>query len=325
LAPDIGPILVIEQFADQYHSRILAAFPRLEIRTAVEIDQARSLVADVSALFGFGSSFDDALIKSAKALEWLHFLSSGTDSLARLLSADNRFIVTSSHGVHGPSASEMVFLHMLTLARNYALIRQNQNRAVWHEFDQPLLYKKVIVVLGTGLISRALAERCKSFGMTVVGVSSKPRDIPFFDRVVDRRQFRKVAGEADFLVLLAPLTSETRGIVDAELLGVMKPTAYLINVGRGPLCNEVALAEAVRAKRIAGAGLDTFCTEPLPPDHPFWSMENVTITPHIGGRSDCYADLVMPILVHNLGCFIDRRFSEMKNVKATPAARAPSK
>ena len=118
---------------------------------------------------------------------------------------------------------------------------------------------------------------------------------------------------ADFVVVLSALTAETRGLVGAGVLGAMKPTAYLINLARGGVCDEEALLEALRERRIAGAGLDVFLTEPLPPQHPFWRMDNVLVTPHIGGNSDDYPGQILPILKTNLRCFIDRRWGDMVN------------
>src|SRR5688572_19311292 len=126
-------ILIIEQFAEQYRTRLSNKYPSLEIRTASHAGEAAAKIADVTALFGFGPSFDDELISRAKKLQWLQFLSSGTDALSKLGSLEMGVVVTSTHGVHGPSVSEMVFLHMLTLARNYARLRKNQNDAKWED------------------------------------------------------------------------------------------------------------------------------------------------------------------------------------------------
>lgn len=308
-------ISIIEQFAEQYRERISAAHPELEILAASDSREVVHRIADVEALFGFGRSFDDRLIQRAQRLAWIQFLSSGTDSLSTLPSVGPGVIVTSTHGVHGPPVSEMAFLHMLTLARNYALLRKHQAEAKWEEFDQILLFRKTIVIVGTGLIAADLARRCKSFGMTVLGVSQTPREMNHFDGMFHRSRIQEAAAKADFLVIVTALTMETTGIVNAGVLGALKSSAYLINVGRGAICDETAVIDALRERRIAGAGFDAFCIEPLPSDHPFWTMDNVIITPHIAGRSDCYADLVMPILLHNLKCFLEGRFSDMMNVK----------
>ncbi len=313
-------ILVVEQFAGQFHDRIAEKYPQLEVRLATTDAAAPALVSDVSALFAFGPSLNEDLIRKGGELEWLQFLSSGTDALSRLPSLSPNVVVTSCHGVHGPSVSEMAFLHMLVLARDYARIRRNQDRGVWEEFDQALLNRKTVVILGVGLIAEALALRCKAFGMTVIGVSNGRSEVPNFDRMLPRTQFEEAAGLADFLVLLAPLSAETKGIVGTKVLAAMKPSAFLVNVARGAICDEQALLEALRERRIAGAGLDAHWAEPLPPEHQLWTMDNVMITPHIAGRNDRYADLVMPILLHNIGCFLESRTGDMRNLKVRGAS-----
>jgi D-2-hydroxyacid dehydrogenase (NADP+) len=312
-------ILIIEQFAEQYRERISAAYPEADVRAVARTEDVGEQIADVHALFGFGPSFDDDLIQRAARLEWIQFLSSGTDALSRLPSLRPEVVVTSCYGVHGPSVSEMAFLHMLTLARNYARLRQNQNEGKWEEFDQVLLHRKTVVIVGTGLIASELARRCKAFGMAVVGVTQTPRPLPDFDRMFHRSQTKEAASHADFMVLIVPLTSDTRGMIDEAVLSAMKPSAYLINVGRGATCDEAALVSALRERRIAGAGLDAFSIEPLPKDHPLWKLDNVTITPHIAGRNDRYAELVMPILLHNLECYSEGNIVDMTNIKRAPS------
>jgi phosphoglycerate dehydrogenase-like enzyme len=123
-----------------------------------------------------------------------------------------------------------------------------------------------------------------------------------------------VAGIADFLIVLVPLSAQTRHFIDETVLKAMKPTGILINLARGPLIDEQALARALRDGQIGGAALDVFETEPLPTDSPLWDMPNVIVTPRIGGMSDVYADQVLPLVVHNLHCFAQGRLSEMKNI-----------
>jgi phosphoglycerate dehydrogenase-like enzyme len=255
----------------------------------------------------------DGLFQKAQKLEWLQFLSSGTDAVLRLPSLGRDVVVTSSHGVHGPPVSEMAFLQMMALARDFKRIARNQAAERWIKSDQMLLNGKTVVILGVGLIAEQLAPRCKAFGMEVIGVSSAPRQVAGFDRIVPRDQFKSVAALADFLVLLVPFTAATHDIVDAGIFAVMKPTSFLINLARGEILDEDALLAALREKRIAGAGLDVFRTEPLPSGHPLWQMDNVIVTPHIGGNNDLYPDLVMPILAANLTCYVERRWADMVN------------
>jgi phosphoglycerate dehydrogenase-like enzyme len=306
-------ILIIDDEAEEHRSLLVAEFPGIAVHTARARDGIGAPVGEVTALIAFGSRLDDEFVSRLSRLAWLQFLSSGTDPLARLPSLGKQVVVTSAHGIHGPPVSEMAIFHMLSLARDAPRLLRNKSEGRWDPFKQPLLHGKTVAIVGTGVIAQALAGRCSVFGMTVLGVSAAPRDLPHFDRVAGRDSLADVAGEADFLVLLTALTDATRDLVNARILAAMKPTAYVINLGRGALCDEDALLAALHQRRIAGVGLDAFRTEPLASDHPFWRLDNVFITPHMGGASDSYPELVLPILRANVACFLERRWDGMVN------------
>jgi phosphoglycerate dehydrogenase-like enzyme len=172
---------------------------------------------------------------------------------------------------------------------------------------------KTVTIVGLGVAAESLAPRCKAFGMTVLGVTRTPRPVDGFDRLFDYAQLEQAAAAADFVVLLAPYSPETEGLIDARVLAAMKPSAFLINLSRGGLCDEDALLDALRDKRIAGAGLDVFRTEPLPPESQFWDLENVAITAHCSGSSDDNLALMWPIIATNMRCFLENRATEMIN------------
>jgi D-2-hydroxyacid dehydrogenase (NADP+) len=119
---------------------------------------------------------------------------------------------------------------------------------------------------------------------------------------------------ADFLIVLVPLDDTTRRMVDARVFAAMKPTAFIVNLARGDVIDEAAMIEALRARKIAGAGLDVFSVEPPANDNPLWDMPNVMISPRIGGMSDIYADQVFPVVAHNLRALLDGRTGDMRNV-----------
>jgi len=191
---------------------------------------------------------------------------------------------------------------------------RNQQNAVWERFFQRRIFGKTVVIAGLGVIGSDLAKRAKAFGMRVIGVTRTPRELPFFDRIVSYAELRTAAAEADFLVVITPYSAETRKMVNREVLWAMKPTACLINVSRGGVCDEDAILEALRENRIAGAGLDVFATEPLPAGHPFWQDERVMVTPHMSGGSDFSPALHMPVIQANIRCYLEGRFSDMMNI-----------
>ena len=222
-------------------------------------------------------------------------------------------VVTTTRGIHGPQMSEMAFMYMLNLARNYPRMLDNQRQHVWKRWTQTRLCGKTVTIVGVGVVAESLAPRCKAFGMTVLGVTRTPRAVDGFDRLFDYAQLEQAAAAADFLVVLAPYSAETDSLINAKVLAAMKPSAFLINLARGGLCDEDALLDALRNKRIAGAGLDVFRTEPLPPESPFWDLDNVSITAHCSGSSDDNLALMWPIIETNMRCFLDNRWSEMIN------------
>jgi len=139
--------------------------------------------------------------------------------------------------------------------------------------------------------------------MRVTAVSDGRTEAPNVDQIYRRSDLAPAAGNADFLVVLVPLSPETRHIVDASILSKMKPTSYLINIARGGCVDEVALLEALQRSEIAGAGVDVFETEPLPPDHPLWRAPNLIATPHVGGFSDIYHEQCFPTVLGNLRAY----------------------
>jgi D-2-hydroxyacid dehydrogenase (NADP+) len=159
-----------------------------------------------------------------------------------------------------------------------------------------------------------LAIRCAAFGMRVIGVSASRTEAPGFDAIMPQAQIAQAAGLADFLVLLLPYTPRSHHLVDATVLAAMQPHAMLINLARGGVVDEPALIAALAEHRIAGAGLDVFEVEPLPQESPLWAMDNVMITPHIGGMSDTYARQVSPLLIDNIVNFAAGRIDAMRNV-----------
>src|SRR3954471_8876736 len=308
-------ILVVDRhFADLYRERLTAAFPSLEVNAARDLEGARPFASRAEVICSMPRGVDEALVGSAKSLKWFQAGTAGTDFLTRMKTLKRDTLLTSTRGIHGPQMAEMALMLMLAQARGLAKCLANQREHRWDRPFQRRLFGKTVVVVGIGQSGEQLGLLCKALGMTVIGVSESRAEAPGFDRIVRRSDLVKVMPEAHFVVLVLPYDPSSHHIVNAEVLNAMRRDAYLVNIARGRVVDEAALIEALRAKRLAGAALDVFHTEPLPAQSPLWDMENVVVTPHAGGECEEYGELVLEVFENNLRCYLEGRVSDMRNL-----------
>jgi len=307
-------VLLICPEPEAYTSRLIGDFPEVKFTTftSLECRPAMDLMGDADAIIAYGRAFDAQCLARAKKLRWFQCLITGTDHLAPVL-AGSHVILTNARGIHGPQMAEMAILHMMALSRRVPLLVRNQAAHVWDRILPRVLDQRVVAILGVGAIAEHVAMVCKAFGMTTLGISRTPRKLQGFDAIYPREDLLAAAAQADFLLVLVPYTKENHNIIDAAVFAAMKPTACLINIARGGVVDETAMIKALREGRIAGAGLDVFEEAPLPPGHPLWDMDNVFITPFIGGRSDRYEESIMSIIRPNLAHFLAGREDQMLN------------
>jgi D-2-hydroxyacid dehydrogenase (NADP+) len=297
---------------DHYKAAIAKELPMVRVHGAASSDAAAAWRGDVTAVIGKAQSLPESLLNALPRLNWIQALTTGVDPLMAM-NLPAHIAITSARGIHGPQMSELCFMHMLMLLRDYPQMARNQAAAIWERKPQRLLQGKTVGIVGVGAISTELAARCRVFGMRVVGISDSLKQAEGFEEVLPRSQLQAVAARVDFLVVLVPYSNATHHIINAGVLNAMRPDSYLINIARGAVVDEVALVEVMRQRRIAGAGLDVFATEPLPATSPLWSLPNVIITPHIGGLSDQYAEQLLPLLLHNLRCYVSGDMTSMQN------------
>jgi len=302
--------------ARQFETKALEDFPGLELYASNDRDSTFAHLEGAEVLIGHHFQFDQEMLARAKRLRWIQSLTTGTDAILQLAALRPEITVTSTRGMHGPQMSELVFLQMLALLRDFPRMLRNQSAHRWDRWPQPLLAGKTVVIVGVGAIAEVLAPRCKAFGMTVHGISNSGRRPPGFDAILPRSELRRGAAAADFLVLIVPHSAQTENLIDAAVLSSMKPSAYLINVARGGVLDEAALLTALHEQRLAGAALDVFRERPLPAGHPLWSEEKIIITPHIGGMSDVYLEQAYPIVRGNIKKFLAGDMAGMSNVVA---------
>lgn len=295
-------LLILDSFAEDYKRLLDPQFPEITIFIAKDEGEADHFIDRVEILFTGKISAE--LIRKAAKLQWIQAKTTGVDYLINLSPLRKDILITSTRGIHGPQMSEMAILLMLALNRNFSQIVRNQDQRVWERWPGKLLYQKKVGILGMGAIGEEIARKCKAFGMTVYAIDILKRKVETVDYFHGPEELLQVIGEVDYFIIIAPLTHDTRKMIGAEALSSMKPTAFLINLARGEIVDEEALIQTLKAGKIAGAASDTFCTEPLPKDHPLWQMKNLIITPHIGGMSDIYVEQALSIFEENLCRFL---------------------
>ena len=298
----------------KYLENLKRRFPEVKIDLVDHHSKVDPYIGAADMLITFGAHMADHVLEKGVRLKWIQALGTGVDGICDRPALRDGVIVTNVHGLHGESMSESALLSMLALARSLPRSLSSQARHAWDRFTVKLVSGKTVGILGVGAIAKDLAPRCKALGMNVVGITSAKRELPGFDRMFARHELAAAVPSLDFLVLLTPYSEQTRGIVDANVLKAMKPSSFLINLARGGIVDEPALLEALSRGTIAGAALDVFATEPLPPAHPFWGMPNVIVTPHLGGFHDQYAEKALPVIEENLSKFLAGDSANMLNV-----------
>jgi len=296
-------VVIAEPEAEAYKKDLEAKLPGIPIHavtTQEDIGHHAKRMEVLVTVFRVA----DEMLKQAANLKWIQVTTSGVNYLLSRPSLRKDVIVTSARGIHGPAVSEMALLLMLALNRDFPRMIRNQDRELWECWPGKLLYQKKVGILGIGVIGEEIARKCKAFGMTVFGVDIVRRELDSVDSFYGPEDLPQVAGEVDYLILVAPSTSRTEKIVGVKVLKRMRSTAFLINLARGELVDDEALIKTLETGAIAGAALDALSTEPLPKGHLFWGMKNVIITPHVGGFSNIYREQVMPIIEENMRRFL---------------------
>jgi phosphoglycerate dehydrogenase-like enzyme len=308
-------VLVLDNFAPTYRDHILERFPELVVHTARKLPDISVDLATIDVLIAFGIAIDDNLIRRAANLKWIQSLATGVDHFLRCPYLKPETLLTSARGIHGPPMRETVAWLMLSSARNAPQRYRDQSAQTWDR-GQPwsLLHDKTAVIVGVGVSTTAIAQLLKAFGMKVLGVSRTVRPVEGFDEILPASDLPAVAARADYLINVLPGDAANHDRLNAAVFTAMKPSARFINVGRGETVDEQALIDALQSGRIAGAGLDVFRAEPLAPASPLWDMPNVIVTPHIAGFVVEYEQLMMPMLLENMGHFLASDRAAMTNV-----------
>ncbi len=269
-----------------------------DLSRQAELDAALAPVEIVFAL-----KLPDRLLQRAPNLKWIQTISTGVDRILTPELARSPVVITNMSGIHETTMAEFVVMLMLMFVKQMprAFYQQIEGRWKWYPVD--VLTGKTVGVVGLGRIGREVARYCRFLDMRVVAthrsaaVGDTAENV---DLVLPVSRLHELLEQADFVVLCLPLTAESRNLIGEAELAAMRSTARLINVSRGPVVDEIALTRALQQGRIAGAGLDVFAVEPLPPESPLRHMPNVIMSPHVSGDTEQYDVLAASLFARNL-------------------------
>jgi glyoxylate/hydroxypyruvate reductase A len=288
----IGVLVYDAHDAARYAALIRAPRGRVTIRAAATPDEARPLVAEADVLFAW--NFPRELYAKAARLRWLQVMGAGVDR-ALVPEVPESVVVTRIPGVYGPWMAEYVLGWCLWVTQRMATYRAAQHDRRWAARDLPArLRGTTMAIVGLGDIGRTIGRAARGMGVRVIGVNRSGRPVAGVERVYPTTAIRRAVADADWVVLVVP-----------PVLAAMRPSAWLLNVARGAIVDETALVQALERRHIAGAILDVFGSEPLPPGHPLWRLDNAVITPHISGPST--PEELTPIFNDNLARFLAGR------------------
>jgi len=282
---------------------------------------AELLTTGCDALLTF--RMPDDVATRTPGLKWIQLLSAGADHTPKHLISSGALAVTTASGIHATPIAEYTLASMLAYAHNLHVTMRAQMRRAWMrnwEFMDTVdeLRGKTLGVIGYGSIGRETARLAAAFGMTVIALKRDPAmhaDPGWWppglgdpEGVIPARWYGpeqrvEAVSESDYLTITLPATQYTRKFIGAREIAAMKPGAYIVNIGRGEVIDERALIDALRAKKIGGAGLDVFEQEPLPAESPLWDLENVILTPHMSGACKSYMDKACELFAENLRHF----------------------
>jgi len=273
--------------------------------------------AEAEIIFNWSASLPllrDVFLISPR-LSWIHSRSAGLEQSLFPELIKSEVVLTNGSGVFSPSLGEFTLAAILYFAKDFRRMIRNQTAGIWEQFDTTMVSGQTLGIVGYGSIGRAVAARARVLEMKVLALRRSPgrsKEDTLVDHVYDSGQLLEMLSRCDYVVVTLPLTAETRGLIAEPEFAVMKKNAVLINIGRGPTINERAMINTLLANRIRGAALDVFDEEPLRPGHPFYSMENVLLSPHCADHTPEWLEDAMRFFLSQLERF--KRGESLLNV-----------
>lgn len=299
-------VLTSAKIRRSIQKRMNESYPDLTFSFHESMSEAESELSKAEILITYGDDLTEKLVKKAEQLKWIMVISAGVENLPFQAIKDQDILVTNARGIHKIPMAEYTIGMMINAVKNAKTWYENQRI---HEWDKSMemgeISGKTVAVLGSGAIGGEIARISKAFNMKTIGMNRSGHSANFFDETYSNDQINQCVADADFVVAVLPHTDETEKMIGRDQFLAMKKSSIFMNIGRGSTVNQDDLLEALREEQIALAILDVFEEEPLPVDHPFWEMPQVTVTPHLSAISPKYQHRAFEIFEQNLKTFKD--------------------
>lgn len=290
----------------ELQNRLKTMFPMVEFAFFESLKDVGDAIAKAEVLVTYGGNLTEELLAQAKKLKWIMVLAAGLDKLPLRAIKERGIILTNARGIHKIPIGEFILAFMLQYVKKFPFFHQEKEKHHWsRDVHIEELNGQTLLVVGAGSIGSHIAKLAKAFGMRTLGIKRSMTEDANFDEIHTLDKLHDVLPEADFVVSVLPSTRETKNVFTKQQFTLMKKSSVFINVGRGDAVNEEDLLQALNERVIAHAYLDVFQEEPLPEDHPFWTCEYITITPHITGVTRPYLERAMEIFVKNLHIYLN--------------------
>ena len=297
--------IIVHRLSEEQLRTAQAIAPNTDFVTPTTDEELQREIEDADAIFGGATP---EMVRRAKKLRWIQTGSVGVEGLRFPELGNSDIVLANARGTTAVNIAEHVMALILAFARTLNITIKRQMEKVWESrANMPVLEiaGETIGILGLGSIGLEVAKRAAAFDMRILAVDpTQPHKPDHVESLWQTDRLHDMLSQSDWVAICCPLTTETEGIMGAAEFRTMKSTAFLINIARGRIVDQAALVEALRAKELAGAGLDALAPEPLPQDSPLWEMENVIITPHHAGQSPKAPNRVFELFCENLKRFV---------------------
>lgn len=295
------------KYIDKYKELIEKSRKDIALLMCKNDEEIDKYIGEADIIFS-GSTFPVNFLRKAKKLKWIQSMSAGVENFTSSGLIESNIILTKVKGVFGPIMSEYVIGHIFAITQNIKNIYENKRNKIWKQFVVSSIRNATIGIMGLGSVGAYIAYRLHLLGANVITIDEQEKRLPYIGQEYLIDDLYDFLVKPDFLIITLPLTSKTRNLIGENEFNIMKKSIYIFNISRSGIVQTEALIKALKSKKISGAVLDVFDKEPLPKDHELWTLDNVTITPHISGPS--LPEDIVKVFLDNLV-----RFEKNKKLK----------